>query len=106
MRSFRLAQLEPIALRPGIRLFSLQKGHGSEQLGEIGGRFELTDLSGGLVNFLDTAAAIVNLDLVIAPDTAVRTWPERSACPSGLRCRLPRTGDGCPDGMTVRGILR
>ncbi len=71
MRSFRLAQLEPIALRPGIRLFSLQKGHGSEQLGEIGGRFELTDLSGGLVDFLDTAAAIVNLDLVIAPDTAV-----------------------------------
>jgi hypothetical protein len=70
-RSFRLAQFEPIARRAGVGLFSLQKGYGREQLGEIGGRFEVTDLSVGLNDFLDTAAAIVNLDLVIAPDTAV-----------------------------------
>ncbi len=70
-RSFLLTQFEPIARRAGIRLFSLQKGHGSEQLGKIDGRFEVTDLSGGLGDFMDTAAAVKNLDLVIAPDTAV-----------------------------------
>src|SRR5262249_50499041 len=32
-RSFRLAQLEPLARVPGVRLVSLQKGVGSEQVG-------------------------------------------------------------------------
>jgi Flp pilus assembly protein TadD len=70
-RSFRLSQFEPIARRAGIRLFSLQKGYGCEQLGEIVGRFAVTDLSSGLGDFMDTAAAILNLDLMIAPDTAL-----------------------------------
>ena len=71
VRSFRLSQLEPIARRAGIRLFSLQVGYGREQLGELAGQFAVTDLSSGLVDFLDTAAVVKNLDLVIAPDTAL-----------------------------------
>jgi tetratricopeptide (TPR) repeat protein len=70
-RSFHLSQFEPIARQAGIRLFSLQTGYGREQLGEIGSRFEVTDVGGGLGDFLDTATAMANLDLIIAPDTAV-----------------------------------
>src|SRR5262249_9209286 len=74
-RSFPLARLEPLARVPGVRLFSLQKGHGSEQLRELGGRFEVTDLGPrldeGTGAFLDTAAVMKNLDLVVSPNTAL-----------------------------------
>jgi ADP-heptose:LPS heptosyltransferase len=58
---------------PGVRLVSLQKGSGVEQLDEVafpvrtlGDRF---DEEAG--PFLDTAAVMMNLDLVIAPNTSV-----------------------------------
>jgi hypothetical protein len=70
-RSFRLAQFEPLSRLDGVRLFSLQVGFGSEQLGEVAGRFAVTDLGGRLQDFLDTAAVVQGLDLVIAPDTAL-----------------------------------
>ena len=34
-RSFPLAQFEPLARVDGVRLFSLQKGFGAEQIGEV-----------------------------------------------------------------------
>ena len=72
-RSFALAQLEPLARVPGVRLISLQKGVGSEQLAALGERFPVTTL--GRIDetagsFMDTAA-IVNLDLVVTSDTAI-----------------------------------
>lgn len=70
-RSFRLAQYEGLARIPGVRLYSLQKGFGTEQLGAPGGRFEVTDLGSRSADMMDTAAAIANLDLVITPDTAL-----------------------------------
>ncbi len=70
-RSFRLAQLEPLARLEGVRLYSLQVGVGRDQLAEVAGRFPMTDLGDRLVDFMDTAAVVTNLDLVIAPDTAV-----------------------------------
>jgi tetratricopeptide (TPR) repeat protein len=74
-RSIPLLELEPLARVPGVRLYSLQKGKGTEQLRSLGGRFEVAELTpeldatGGA--FMETAAVMKNLDLVIAPDTAV-----------------------------------
>lgn len=70
-RSAPLAAFAPLAAIPGVRLFSLQKGPGEEQeatfpLDRLG-----PEMDGGADWFLDTAAAIEALDLVVAVDTAV-----------------------------------
>jgi hypothetical protein len=70
-RSFRLERFEPLARRPGVRLYSLQKGHGSEQVAELEGRFPVIDLGPRLDDLMDTAAAMMHLDLVISADTSV-----------------------------------
>lgn len=72
-RSAALTQFAPLAQVPGVQLFSLQKGAGTEQL--AGCPFAVTDLGRWLDNaggaFLDTAAVMRNLDLVICVDTAL-----------------------------------
>ena len=72
-RSIPLAQFGPLAGLPGVRLISLQKGFGSEQIATVD--FPVLDLSGRLDEaagaFMDTAAVIRNLDLVVAADTAI-----------------------------------
>jgi Flp pilus assembly protein TadD len=74
-RSFRLEQFAPLASLPCVRLISLQKGDGTDQLRTLAGRFRVAEL--GSVgpddqrDFLDTAAVISQLDLVITPDTAI-----------------------------------
>jgi len=55
----------------GIAWVSLQKGEAREQLAAWRGAGALVDLDAELRNFADTAAAISQLDLVIAVDTAV-----------------------------------
>ncbi len=70
-RSFRLARFEILAAVGGVRLFSLQKGTGSEQLEAISGCFPVTDLGSRVNDFMDTAALVQNLDLVITPDTSL-----------------------------------
>jgi len=52
-------------------LFSLQKGAGVEQLQHVAERFPITELGSRLEDFMDTAAVMRNLDLVITCDTAV-----------------------------------
>jgi tetratricopeptide (TPR) repeat protein len=60
---------------PGVRLFSLQKGPGSEQLQTVADKFPVVDLGNRLDEesgaFMDTAAVMKNLDLVITTDTAI-----------------------------------
>jgi Flp pilus assembly protein TadD len=68
-RSTRLASFEPLARLPGVKLVSLQKGAGSEQLAAA--PFPVTDVGERLDDFADTAAAVQALDLVITVDTAV-----------------------------------
>ena len=72
-RSLPLAQFAPLARLPGVRLVSLQKGYGSEQLATVD--FPVVDLADRLDEaagpFMDTAAVIRNLDLVITADTAI-----------------------------------
>jgi hypothetical protein len=73
-RSFPLACLAPLATVEGVRLVSLQKGPAVEQVQTLKGRFgvkelgEELDAEGGA--FLDTAAVMKNLDLVVTADTA------------------------------------
>ena len=69
-RSIPLGFFEPLAHLPEVRLFSLQRGPGVEQLQELGDRFPVADLGSRLGDFLDAAAVMMNLDLVIACDTA------------------------------------
>ena len=58
-----------------MRLFSLQKGYGREQVARCKRMFPVTELatdrdeSNGA--FVDTAAVIMNLDLVVTCDTAI-----------------------------------
>ena len=74
-RSFPLAALAPIAAQPGVRLISLQKHDGLDQLaGRPAGMAVETlgdDFDAGPDAFLDTAAAMAACDLVITADTAV-----------------------------------
>lgn len=64
-----LQTLQPFGERPGIRWFSLQKGAGEDEVSDS--PFPLVDLAPAIHDFADSAAIIVNLDLVIAVDTAV-----------------------------------
>jgi Flp pilus assembly protein TadD len=74
-RSTQLAQFEPLARVRGVRLLSLQKGPGTEQIGQLAGRFPVTDLGSRLDEtsgpFMDTAAVMKCLDLVVSVDTSL-----------------------------------
>jgi hypothetical protein len=69
-----LSAFAPLARLPGVRLISLQKGPGAEQLQTLSGAFpvigrgEHVDRAGA---FTDTAAIVRNLDLVVSIDSAV-----------------------------------
>jgi len=73
-RSISLAEFAPLTEVAGVSLVSLQHGYGSEQLqrASFGDRIhrlpDTIDRSGGA--FMDTAAIIRNLDLVITIDTS------------------------------------
>jgi len=75
-RSFPLTHFAHLAELPGVRLISLQKGDGTEQLARLGGQFPVSELrhldqdGEGRRDFLDTAAVMSQLDLVVTPDTA------------------------------------
>lgn len=111
-RSFRLSEFLPISRLPGVMLFSLQKGFGSEQLSELDGQLSIVDLGQRLDEttgpFLDTAAVLRHLDLVIAPDTVIAhlagalgvpVWTAVSAAPD-WRWLLDR--EDCPWYPTMR----
>jgi len=54
-----------------VNVYSLQKGYGTEQLGEFKSEYEIVDLGRTFNDFSDTAAAIENLDLIITTDTSI-----------------------------------
>jgi ADP-heptose:LPS heptosyltransferase len=70
-RIIPLGCFESLAGLPGVRLVSLQKGPGIEELQELASRFPITEVGSRLDNFMDTAAVLSSLDLVITCDTAV-----------------------------------
>jgi Flp pilus assembly protein TadD len=70
-RSVHLRNFEPLAAVPGTRLVSLQTGAGRDQLPLLADRLNMLDVADRLGDFADTAALLVNLNLVITVDTAV-----------------------------------
>ena len=74
-RSLPLRAFAPLLAIPGVALVSLQKGFGAEQLGQWAGAEAIADLGAGFDAgpdaFLDTAAVMASLDLVVTSDTAV-----------------------------------
>ncbi len=64
-----------LARIPGVQLYSLQKGTGSDQLRALAPGSGILDLADRLHEragaFTDTAAAMMNLDLVITSDTSI-----------------------------------
>ena len=74
-RSIPPALLAPLSAVPGVRLVSLQKGATSDELAALSPAGAVADFGEGLdpsgAAFMDTAAIVANLDLVIACDTSI-----------------------------------
>ncbi len=74
-RAVSLVSFVPIAALPEVRLISLQKGFGTEQIAALPPNIKVEtlgeDFDSGPDAFVDTAAAMSSLDLVITCDTSV-----------------------------------
>lgn len=73
-RSIPLEQFEALARIDRVRLYSLLKPAGSEEISKVAERFQVVDLASRLDieggAFMDTAAAMKCMDLVISVDSA------------------------------------
>jgi hypothetical protein len=73
-RSIALSHYAALARIPGVRLISLQQGPGVEQLRNVARSWPIVELGDEIDKaagaFMDTAAIMKNLDLVITSDTA------------------------------------
>jgi tetratricopeptide (TPR) repeat protein len=74
-RSLALTALAPLAAIAGVRLISLQKGFGADQLSNLPASLRVETLGAnfdaGPDAFVDTAAVMTCLDLVVTCDTSV-----------------------------------
>ena len=74
-RSFPVTLFEPIGCQPNVRLISLCKGEGEAQLQSLPPHFRIEtlgdDFDSGPDAFVDSAAVIKNLDLIITSDTSI-----------------------------------
>jgi tetratricopeptide (TPR) repeat protein len=74
-RSIPLKAFQPLAQLAGVRLISLQKRHGLEQLANLPPGMTVDTLSDdfdeGPDAFVDTAAVMRHLDLIVTSDTAI-----------------------------------
>ena len=111
-RSMPLQALEPLAALDGVSLISLQKGAGLEQLRAVSFKERIHDLSGeldlGKDSFVDTAAVLMNLDLIITTDTSLAHLAGALGVPVWVALhraadwRWFRTGDSSPWYPTMR----
>ena len=74
-KSLPVAEFYNLSLLPNVRLISLQKGPGTEQLSHLPNGMRVQDfgqeLDASPDAFLDTAAIMTQLDLVITSDTSI-----------------------------------
>lgn len=74
-RNIPLAAFAPLAALPGVRLISLQKGEAAADIGKVDFRDKIetvaTDADPDADLFLDTAAVMTRLHLVVTCDTSV-----------------------------------
>jgi ADP-heptose:LPS heptosyltransferase len=85
-RSFPVRLFANVAKLAGVRLIALQKGAGLEQLDDLPAGMTVERPSppfdDGAAAFLDTAAVIANLDIVVTSDTAVAHLAGALGCPA------------------------
>jgi hypothetical protein len=110
IRSVPLTQFAPLAAVPGVRLISLQKGAGIEQL-EDPSASDMNVLDLGkrtAAGMEDTAALLANLDLLVSIDTSVAhlagvlAKPAWVALPSAPDWRWLREREDTPWYPTMR----
>ncbi|MGR3174022.1 MAG: tetratricopeptide repeat protein [Candidatus Scalindua sp.] len=70
-RSCKLEDFAQLAEIPGLSFYSVQKGPASAEVNDPSKGMKIINLEDSLIDFVDTAALIANLDLVISVDTAV-----------------------------------
>src|SRR5262249_49165138 len=74
-RSIPLVCFEPLACIAGVRLISLQKNAGLDQLDRLPEGMQVEtlgpDFDSGPGAFLDTAAVMTELDLIVTSDTSI-----------------------------------
>ncbi len=107
LRSIPLKYYAPLVKIPSVTLISLQKSDGLDQLKDLAPEFRIESLdkldeSGGA--FMDTAAIIKHLDLVITSDTALAHLAGRWAGLFGSRYLPPRIGAGSETATIRPGI--
>jgi tetratricopeptide (TPR) repeat protein len=109
-RSCKLSDFEPLADIPGTAFYSLQKGELSDDRKKPPAGMQIEDIGNDLEDFMDTAAVIEKLDLVISVDTSVahlagalgrQVWTLLPFVPD-WRWMLDRAG--CLTGKILRGI--
>ncbi|MDR3638289.1 MAG: DUF6165 family protein [Isosphaeraceae bacterium] len=75
LRSLPLERFAPLAELPGVQLVNLQQGTGREQLAHFTRRHQVVDFGDQVDReagpFMDTAAIVKHLDLVVASDSAI-----------------------------------
>lgn len=87
-RSIPLAAFQPLATIRGVRLISLQKGEGEAQVAAVSFAVETPPgLDGGADAFIDTAAIMPALDLVVTSDTSVAHLAGALGCPVWMALR-------------------
>ena len=74
-KSLPLEKLQPLSTIPNVKLYCLQKETGIDQLNHLSSNFPITifdeDFDQSKGRFMDTAAVMKNLDLVITIDTSI-----------------------------------
>jgi len=88
-RSIPLRHYAPLARVKGVRLVSLQKGPGANQLRTLAEPFPVLDLGPQLETFSETAAVLKNLDLLISSCTSVPHLAGALGVPVWLALSLP-----------------
>jgi hypothetical protein len=88
-RSIALEQFAPLAEIPGVSLIPLQKGFGREQVASCG--FPVVDLGDAYQagDWMDSAAIVSQLDLVISPDSSIAHLGGALGHPTWVALPLP-----------------
>lgn len=61
----------PLLENKGTKFYSFQTFEGADEITKLSGKYNITDIGNSLIDFGQTASALVNLDLVICNDTSL-----------------------------------
>jgi tetratricopeptide (TPR) repeat protein len=70
LRSISMGELAPLAAVAGVQYFGLQVGPAAAEAKKAASWMNIVDLSGDVMDFGETAACMMNLDLFLTVDTA------------------------------------